>query len=77
MRTSLTISGPPEQCAPCTPYAGSPADRPWTRHYRGELCPNAERLIQHTLVVLPWNEAYAKVDVESLAQAIRKVQTGA
>jgi hypothetical protein len=27
--------------------------------------------------VLPWNEAYAKVDVENLAQAIRKVQTGA
>jgi perosamine synthetase len=37
---------------------------PLDRDYRGELCPNAERLIQHTLVVLPWNEAYTKVGRE-------------
>jgi perosamine synthetase len=43
------------------------------REYPAGLCPNAERLIERTLVVLPWNEAYTKTDVDDIARAIRKV----
>lgn len=50
---------------------------PLDRDYRGELCPHAERLIRGTLLVLPWNEAYTKVDVEDIAAALRKVHASA
>jgi perosamine synthetase len=50
---------------------------PLDRDYHLGLCPNAERLIQETLLVLPWNEAYTKVDVEYIAEALRKVHAGA
>jgi perosamine synthetase len=43
------------------------------REYPAGLCPNAERLIDQTLVVLPWNEAYTETDVDDIARAIRKV----
>ncbi|MDX6284217.1 MAG: perosamine synthetase [Kribbellaceae bacterium] len=43
------------------------------RKYPAGLCPNAERLIEQTLVVLPWNEAYTETDVDDIARAIRKV----
>ncbi|GAA0939968.1 DegT/DnrJ/EryC1/StrS family aminotransferase [Kribbella koreensis] len=43
------------------------------REYPAGLCPNAERLIDRTLVVLPWNEAYTETDVDDIARAIRKV----
>jgi dTDP-4-amino-4,6-dideoxygalactose transaminase len=43
------------------------------REYPAGLCPNAERLIEQTLVVLPWNEAYTETDVDDIARAIRKV----
>jgi dTDP-4-amino-4,6-dideoxygalactose transaminase len=45
------------------------------REYPAGLCPNAERLIERTLVVLPWNEGYTKTDVDDIARAIRKVHT--
>jgi dTDP-4-amino-4,6-dideoxygalactose transaminase len=45
------------------------------REYPAGLCPNAERLIERTLVVLPWNEAYTETDVDDIARAIRKVHT--
>jgi perosamine synthetase len=50
---------------------------PLDRDYNVGLCPNAERLIHHTLLVLPWNEAYTKVNVDEFAQALRKVHAGA
>ncbi|WP_020386977.1 DegT/DnrJ/EryC1/StrS family aminotransferase [Kribbella catacumbae] len=48
---------------------------PLDREYPAGLCPNAERLIERTLVVLPWNEGYTKTDVDDIARAIRKVHT--
>ncbi|GGU26178.1 aminotransferase DegT [Streptomyces lavendofoliae] len=41
--------------------------------YPPGLCPRAERLIDRTLLVLPWNEAYREDDVERIAQALGKV----
>ncbi|TCM46754.1 DegT/DnrJ/EryC1/StrS aminotransferase family protein [Kribbella sp. VKM Ac-2568] len=49
---------------------------PLDRDYPPGLCPNAERLIQETLVALPWNEAYTKTDVDDIAQTLRKVHAG-
>jgi dTDP-4-amino-4,6-dideoxygalactose transaminase len=46
---------------------------PLDREYPAGLCPNAERLIDETLVILPWNEAYTKTDVDDIAAAVRKV----
>jgi dTDP-4-amino-4,6-dideoxygalactose transaminase len=37
------------------------------------LCPQAEELIDHTLLVLPWNENYSDADVDDIITAIRKV----
>jgi dTDP-4-amino-4,6-dideoxygalactose transaminase len=37
------------------------------------LCPNAEGLINHRLLVLPWNENYTESDVDDIVAAIRKV----
>ena len=37
------------------------------------LCPNAEELIDHRLLVLPWNENYTPADVDDIITAIRKV----
>jgi dTDP-4-amino-4,6-dideoxygalactose transaminase len=48
---------------------------PLDRDYPAGLCPNAEQLINRTLVVLPWNEAYTEADVDDIARAIRKVHT--
>ncbi|GAA1558201.1 DegT/DnrJ/EryC1/StrS family aminotransferase [Kribbella sancticallisti] len=59
-----------------TPIYGS-SRYPLDRDYNVELCPNAERLIERTLLVLPWNEAYTKVDVDDIANALRKVHAGA
>lgn len=39
---------------------------------RGGPCPRAERLIAHTLLVLPWNEAYTKDDVDHIAATLRE-----
>jgi dTDP-4-amino-4,6-dideoxygalactose transaminase len=50
---------------------------PLDRDYTAGLCPNAERLIKQTLLVLPWNEAYTKVDVDDIANALRKVHASA
>ncbi|MEU9980562.1 DegT/DnrJ/EryC1/StrS family aminotransferase [Streptomyces sp. NPDC050856] len=36
-------------------------------------CPRAERLIERTLLVLPWNEGYGDADVDRIARALRKV----
>ncbi|MGA4797400.1 DegT/DnrJ/EryC1/StrS family aminotransferase [Streptomyces lavendulocolor] len=41
--------------------------------YPPGLCPRAERLIDRTLLVLPWNEAYREDDVDRIAQALGKV----
>lgn len=43
------------------------------REYPAGLCPNAERLIGRTLVVLNWNEGYTADDVDVIAQAVRAV----
>ncbi|MEV8374874.1 DegT/DnrJ/EryC1/StrS family aminotransferase [Kribbella sp. NPDC056861] len=60
-------------------FTGSPvygtSRYPLDRDYPTGLCPNAERLIDRTLVVLPWNEAYTEADVDDIARAIRKVPT--
>jgi perosamine synthetase len=60
-------------------FTGSPvygtSRYPLDRDYPTGLCPNAERLIDRTLVVLPWNEAYTEADVDDIARAIRKVHT--
>ncbi|WP_019632102.1 DegT/DnrJ/EryC1/StrS family aminotransferase [Actinomadura atramentaria] len=45
---------------------------PIDRDYPAGLCPNAERLIDRTLVTLPWNEAYTEADVDDIAAAVRK-----
>ncbi|GAA3928513.1 hypothetical protein GCM10023085_07180 [Actinomadura viridis] len=49
---------------------------PIDRDYPPGLCPNAERLIDRTLVTLPWNEAYTDEDVDAIAAAVRKVHAG-
>ncbi|WBQ04253.1 DegT/DnrJ/EryC1/StrS family aminotransferase [Kribbella sp. CA-293567] len=58
-------------------FAGAPvygtSRYPLDRAYPVGLCPNAEELIDRTLVVLPWNEAYTTTDVDDIARAIRKV----
>lgn len=41
--------------------------------YPAGLCPEAERLIDGTLLALPWNEAYTAGDVDDIARAIRLV----
>ncbi|WP_251017174.1 DegT/DnrJ/EryC1/StrS aminotransferase family protein [Streptomyces sp. ISL-1] len=41
--------------------------------YPPGLCPRAERLIDRTLLALPWNEGYTEADVEHIARAIRTV----
>lgn len=43
------------------------------RDYPTGLCPNAEQLIENTLVVLQWNENYTDDDVDDIAAAILKV----
>ncbi|MCS0639521.1 DegT/DnrJ/EryC1/StrS family aminotransferase [Streptomyces sp. LP05-1] len=44
-------------------------------HPRG-LCPEAERLIDHTLLALPWNEGYDEADTDRVAAALREVAAG-
>ncbi|WP_254711540.1 DegT/DnrJ/EryC1/StrS aminotransferase family protein [Streptomyces sp. TRM64462] len=39
------------------------------------LCPRAERLIDRTLLVLPWNEGYTTADADRVAGALRKAAT--
>jgi dTDP-4-amino-4,6-dideoxygalactose transaminase len=41
--------------------------------YPAGLCPEAERLVDSTLLALPWNEAYTPADVDDIARAIRLV----
>ncbi len=41
--------------------------------YPAGTCPEAERLIDSTLLALPWNEAYTPADVDDIARAIRLV----
>jgi dTDP-4-amino-4,6-dideoxygalactose transaminase len=41
--------------------------------YPDGLCPNAEELINHRLLVLPWNENYTDADVDDIVAAVRKV----
>ncbi|MFB9184247.1 DegT/DnrJ/EryC1/StrS family aminotransferase [Dactylosporangium sucinum] len=53
------------------PLTSPPARHEW--HYAPGLCPEAERLIEHTLVMLPWNERYTTSDVDDIAAAVRKV----
>nr|WP_246402134.1 DegT/DnrJ/EryC1/StrS family aminotransferase [Jiangella mangrovi] len=53
------------------PLTSPPARRDWTFH-RG-LCPQAERLVDDTLVVLQWNENYTDADVDDIAAALTKV----
>ena len=55
------------------PLVSPPARRDWT--YPDGLCPEAERLISHSLIVLPWNEGYTDDDVDDIAAALMKVHT--
>ncbi|MFI1015351.1 DegT/DnrJ/EryC1/StrS family aminotransferase [Streptomyces sp. NPDC020965] len=41
--------------------------------YPPGLCPRAEELIDRTLLVLQWNEAYSEDDVDLIARALREV----
>lgn len=41
--------------------------------YPPGLCPGAEELIDRTLLVLPWNEAYTEDDVDRIARALCEV----
>ncbi|WP_433572395.1 DegT/DnrJ/EryC1/StrS family aminotransferase [Streptomyces sp. CA-251247] len=41
--------------------------------YPPGLCPRAEELIDRTLLVLPWNEAYTEDDVDRIARALCEV----
>ncbi len=43
--------------------------------YPEGLCPTAEDLISHRLLVLPWNENYTEADVDDIVTAIRKVHS--
>ncbi|WP_405998516.1 DegT/DnrJ/EryC1/StrS family aminotransferase [Streptomyces sp. NBC_00829] len=45
--------------------------------YPPGLCPQAERLIERTLLALPWNEAYTAAHVTRIADAIRAVHARA
>jgi dTDP-4-amino-4,6-dideoxygalactose transaminase len=56
------------------PLTSPPARKEWT--YGQGLCPDAERLIDQTLVVIGWNENYTAADVDDIATAIRKVRAG-
>ena len=53
------------------PLTSPPARIEWT--YGPGLCPEAERLVDDTLVVLQWNENYTDADVDDIAAALTKV----
>ncbi|MEU5879889.1 DegT/DnrJ/EryC1/StrS family aminotransferase [Spirillospora sp. NPDC047279] len=42
------------------------------RAYPAGLCPEAERLIGRTLVILHWNEGYTAGDVDTIAEAVQR-----
>ncbi|WP_084959174.1 DegT/DnrJ/EryC1/StrS family aminotransferase [Thermoactinospora rubra] len=53
------------------PLTAPPARKEW--HYPEGLCPNAERLIGRTWLVVSWNEAYTDSDADDIAEAFAKV----
>lgn len=56
------------------PLTSPPARKEWT--YGPGLCPEAERLIDETLVVIGWNENYTVADIDDITAGIRKVRAG-
>lgn len=54
-------------------YGGSGFPTRGVREYPDGLCPTAEALVSHRLVVVPWNENFSAADVEDIAEAITKV----
>ncbi|TDD26903.1 DegT/DnrJ/EryC1/StrS family aminotransferase [Kribbella turkmenica] len=84
---ALTAEGIPANGGYLTsPLYGAPAlrDRVTYGHshfplqdveYPVGLCPTAEDLIDHRLLVLPWNENYTTEDVDDIVTAIRKVHS--
>ena len=54
-------------------YGGTGFPYEGVRKYGLGLCPEAERLIGETLLVVAWNENYTKNDVDDIAAAFRKV----
>ncbi len=57
-------------------HSGYPLTAPPARaeiRYPAGLCPVAERLIDETLIVLPWNEHYTDADADDIAAGIRRV----
>jgi perosamine synthetase len=53
------------------PFTSPPARKEW--RYGPGLCPNAERLIDQTLLVIGWNENYTDTDVDDIADVIEGV----
>jgi perosamine synthetase len=53
------------------PLTSPPARRDWT--FGRGLCPNAERLIDATQLIVHWNEGYTDADVDDIAAAFHKV----
>jgi perosamine synthetase len=53
------------------PFTSPPARTEFT--YGPGLCPQAERLIDQTLLVVQWNEAYTDSDVDEIAAAFVRV----
>lgn len=51
------------------PLTCPPARKEW--RYELGLCPSAERLIDHTLVAVAWNEHYSPTHVDRIADAFR------
>jgi dTDP-4-amino-4,6-dideoxygalactose transaminase len=56
------------------PFTSPPARTEFD--YGPGLCPRAERLIDQTLLVVQWNEAYTDADVDEIASAFRRVHAG-
>jgi dTDP-4-amino-4,6-dideoxygalactose transaminase len=53
------------------PFTSPPARREFS--YGPGMCPNAERLIETTWLVVQWNEAYTDTDVDEIAAAFSRV----
>ena len=56
------------------PLTSPPADAP--PRYGPGRCPQAERMIGQTLVVVDWNERYTERHVDAIAEAVRSIATG-
>jgi perosamine synthetase len=56
------------------PFTSPPARKEFV--YGRGLCPRAERLIERTLLVVQWNEAYTDADVDEIAAAFGRIHAG-